>query len=579
MLSNASAAGALAATYIVVLVLQLNPALSLHPIGLVPLIVTVGAFYAVVLTAVFAAVLAVRQLLARERVSPGWVSVVVLAWCAAAASAVGAALMWVNARAFRLVLEPETAAAMATGAMALVVSSLLFAAIGLARRLAARRWRAAWATCFVSVAAGSVMVPVLLRGWGQVAPLESRPLDPVFDAPTWGRSSRVTLVAIDGASLEFITNASAEGRLPNFGRLLDRGAVLHLATLHPTSAEAVWTAVATGTLPPKNGIRSAGLYRPASGGDPLRLLPDFCFAQGAIRLGLLREEPHTSATVSTRPIWSILGSYGVAVGVVNWPLTYPAAAVRGYLLSDLYLQSALDNGETADPALTYPHDLRAELQSIVQMAVATGPDVVPVRADGSFGASNRVPGQVDHMHDRLAAALKITRPTQVTIVRYESLDAIGHYFLRYADPSKFGDVTEQERREFGSVLERQYLLIDDAIGRAIAALDADDLLLVMSGYGMEPLGLGKRLLERMIGDSDLSGTHETAPDGFLMAYGAPVARTPSLRRGSVVDIVPTMLYFLGLPVSRDLDGSVRTDIFARAFTDAHRITFIRSYER
>jgi hypothetical protein len=52
-----------------------------------------------------------------------------------------------------------------------------------------------------------------------------------------------------------------------------------------------------------------------------------------------------------------------------------------------------------------------------------------------------------------------------------------------------------------------------------------------------------------------------------------------LQRGSVVDIVPTMLYFLGLPVARDLDGSVRTDIFARAFTDAHRITSIRSYER
>ena len=96
-------------------------------------------------------------------------------------------------------------------------------------------------------------------------------------------------------------------------------------------------------------------------------------------------------------------------------------------------------------------------------------------------------------------------------------------------PSAFGDVTDDERRRFGSVLEAHYGFIDEAIGRAIATLGPDDLLLVVSGYGMEPLGFGKRLLERMIGDPDLSGTHEGAPDGFLMAYGASVARGAAAR--------------------------------------------------
>ena len=66
---------------------------------------------------------------------------------------------------------------------------------------------------------------------------------------------------------------------------------------------------------------------------------------------------------------------------------------------------------------------------------------------------------------------------------------IGHYFLRYAQPSEFGDVTDEERRRLGSVLERHYALIDEAIGRAMAGLGPDDLLIVVSGYGMEPLGL------------------------------------------------------------------------------------------
>jgi hypothetical protein len=96
---------------------------------------------------------------------------------------------------------------------------------------------------------------------------------------------------------------------------------------------------------------------------------------------------------------------------------------------------------------------------------------------------------------------------------------------------------------------------------------------------MEPLGLGKRLLEKVIGDPDLSGTHEGAPDGFLMAYGASVTRGRLVARGSVVDLVPTMLYFLGLPIGRDMDGYARTDLFQRTYTDGQPITFIPTYDR
>jgi len=164
------------------------------------------------------------------------------------------------------------------------------------------------------------------------------------------------------------------------------------------------------------------------------------------------------------------------------------------------------------------------------------------------------------------------------LTRYQSLDPIGHYFLRYAVPSEFGDVTDEERRRYGQVLERQYASIDEAVGRAMAALAPDDLLLVVSGYGMEPLGFGKRLVERLIGDPDVSGTHETAPDGFLMAYGAPVARGRRTR-GSVVDVTPTILYFLGLPIGRDMDGYAHTDLFQPSFTSERPITFIPTYDR
>ena len=96
---------------------------------------------------------------------------------------------------------------------------------------------------------------------------------------------------------------------------------------------------------------------------------------------------------------------------------------------------------------------------------------------------------------------------------------------------------------------------------------------------MEPLGFGKRALEQVLGDPELSGTHEGAPDGFMLAYGAAVAKIRQLRRGSIVDVVPTIRYFLGLPIGRDMDGYARTDMFQPAFTEEHALTFIPTYER
>ena len=580
MLSNSLVAAALATCYVLVLVLQLNPRLPLNPVRLVPVAESFGLIYAVHLTVIFYVILVARQLLGRELFSPAWVSVNVLAWLSAGAAAAGAALMWANLRTFSLVLQPESIAAMRRGAFALAVSSLLFLLVALARRYGDSGLRALWAACFVTIAAASVAVPMILRGRGTIPPLDARPLDAIVDtsaAPPAEHRSRVVLIAVDAASLDFIAQAAAEGRLPNFGRILDAGAVVRLATLHPTSAEAVWTAVATGKLPQKNGVRSAAVYRPAAGGDAIRLLPDFCFAAGLMRFGVLMEEPLTSAAVRTRPLWSVLTLLGVQVGVVNWPLTYPAPVVRGYVVSDAYLRLAPTLSGLDDPSLVYPPDVAVSVDAVLQ---TPQPEARPIVAAGSMPAipeRYRIPARTDALYDQIAQTLERGRPSQVSIIRYQSLDPIGHYFLRYAVPQEFGDVSDAERRRFGHVLETYYSLIDEAIGRAMAALGPDDLLLVVSGYGMEPLGLGKRILERVIGDPDVSGSHEAAPDGFLMAYGPQVARTRG--RAAVVDVVPTVLYFLGLPIGRDMDGYARTDLFLAAFTEERPITFIPTYER
>ena len=56
---------------------------------LVPLVTTVGLFYAVHLTVICYVLLVLRQLLAREVFSPAWISVSVLVWLCACRRAAG----------------------------------------------------------------------------------------------------------------------------------------------------------------------------------------------------------------------------------------------------------------------------------------------------------------------------------------------------------------------------------------------------------------------------------------------------------------------------------------------------------
>ena len=80
MLSNSVIAGGVASGYLTALVLQLNPAVSIDPGTLLPLALVLGVAYGANLTVLFYALIVLRQILAVEVLSPGWLSVRLLSW-------------------------------------------------------------------------------------------------------------------------------------------------------------------------------------------------------------------------------------------------------------------------------------------------------------------------------------------------------------------------------------------------------------------------------------------------------------------------------------------------------------------
>jgi hypothetical protein len=569
MLANAVIAGAVAASYVAALVLHLNPALRLDDPAVLPLVGVVVLAYGLHLAVGFYAAIVIREVLGTEGVSPGWVSYRVLSWFCAASAVAAAALMWHNLQAFTTALDADTANRFFNAALAQTVSAAVAMALAIVRPSTPgfRRW-VAW--LFGLAVLATVVAPLAVRGVGLMGEAPQPAAAPAAPGLPAAEDRRVTVLGVDGASLDMIALAVAEGRLPNFGRLLEQGASMHVATLRPTQPGPVWTAMATGKRPWRNGVRSAATYQSVLGGASADLLPDFCFAHALVSFGLLVETLQTSASLEALPIWDILGQAGLASTVVRWPLTWPAKPLNGALVTDEFHRASPFRLALSEPGLTYPTSLVADLAVVSRPAASSS-------ANASSASAGAAPRALDDYYLALTSRLVEQMPAHFTAVRLEGLDTVGHYFLRYALPQEFGDVSDDERARFGRVMDQYYAALDAEVGRLLQQMRPDDLLLVASPFGLEPLSVPKRLLEQVLGNPAISGTHERAPDGFLLAFGRDVqpGRYP---RGAVVDFAPTLLYYFGLPLGRDMDGLARVDVFKQSFSAERPIAYIPTYE-
>jgi len=571
MLSNSAFAGLLAAAYFTLLLLLLNPAVPLRAAG--PLLTVIVLSYGLHITVVSYALYVLRRIVMVEPSPPGWVSLRLLTWSAAVLSGTAAVITWLHASGLRTALDPRALPPLGQAVVVFAIAAFVFLVLGLAQNARDQRRRTLVGILFTVATILSIVGPLWIRGVGVGRLMFADAPATVTALPA--ERPRVVLLCLDGASLDVISPAVASGRLPNFGRMLDAGASMHLATTRPTQPEPVWASIMTGMWPSRHGVRGSSRYRPFNGDAELEVLPDYVFSQALVRFGLLVEEPYSSASLGTQPLWRIAAGYDVRTGLIGLPLTHPATQASGFIVSDRFHRRAdrvvaLDGEAAVSPARLddVARQVLAEEQPDGELRVRL--DLLPWT--GESGSTV----EADRLHHRLAQQLVAAEDVQLLAIRYAGLDAVGHYYLRYARPEAFGDVTEDERRRFGRVLDDYYAYVDSLVGEAIASLREGDVVMVVSGFGMEPLTVGKRVLERVAGDPKFSGSHERGPDGFLLAYGSPIVAGRQ-SRGAVVDVAPTLLYFLGLPVARDMDGFARTDLFTQAFNAQRTITFIPTY--
>ena len=579
-LRSAAIAAALFAADLVLLVLFLNPSVTLRK--------DAGAlFVSIFLPYAITGTLALWSLALLTAVVIGWPRgprppIPGLPWFTSMSivSCIGAgALFWLNLISYRHSLPLPALPALAGSAIALTAAALVLIAVGVDTLVFPTRSRGISAALVVLASASAVVVPMALR---PAPAARSVPVPVATETVT--PLHRVILVGVDGLGVEQLKDALASGSAPTFAQMVRRGAHGPLATLRPTEGPPVWTTIFTGRLPRDHGVKSFTAYRLHGSPTVYELLPKGALVTLLERAGLVATSPVTSASRERLALWNALNAFGIDAGIVRFWGTHPPERVKGFMLSH-YFHLLRKQGSAAEAL--YPRDLEAEVA-----ARAVAPEDVDASMLGAFvdlaaPDLTEVPWRRELVEGALAPDLTYQRAGEVLRAAYDppffatyfyGLDRVGHAFTRFADPERFGDVRPEERRRYGAVVERYTAFVSRALGEMAASLRPGEILIVVSGYGMQPVPQWRRAWEAMTGDPWISGTHAGAPDGVLLAVGDGIRAGATLERASVLDVTPTILYLMGLPVARDMEGRVLTEIVDERFTRAHPVTFIPSYE-
>lgn len=399
---------------------------------------------------------------------------------------------------------------------------------------------------------------------------------------------RVLLIGLDGVTWKVVDPLVQAGSLPVLSSLLQPGASADLETILPTFSPIIWTSIATGKAADKHGIYDHTRTRmpfglPTSAVASQRLETATKASKLAVRLANRYLEPtnisNLSGDIQALRLWDILDDQELPTLALSWYISYPVKSRFGIHVSDHLARGKLTS-ET-DHGLASPAVLPQLLPEVVYPDEEDRDLLFDLLDTEGLDEASRKTFQDDHARwfrsiwrplARDLSTLGFARRVfprlpdwRLAAVFYKSVDGVHHLNWRHRDlPS--GDLQSYPERRFRSSVDRLYEFSDHLVAETLALSGQvpgmETVVIVVSDHGWD----------------DALREHDMAPDGVFLMSGGPTLAGGPRGRLHVYDIAPTILALLGLPVPRDMDGRVATEMVDPAFWAAHPIQYIPTYE-
>jgi predicted AlkP superfamily phosphohydrolase/phosphomutase/tetratricopeptide (TPR) repeat protein len=364
--------------------------------------------------------------------------------------------------------------------------------------------------------------------------------------PSPGR--KILLIGWDAADWEMIDPLLQSGQMPALAQFIQGGVRGNLATLQPVLSPMLWTSIATGKRADKHGI--CGFTEPLA---------------DTVGIGPVR-----STSRKCKAIWNILSQNGLKSNFIGWFASNPAEPINGVMVSDQFLIEA-KNGKTASPETAiprsvYPLALAASLAAVrVTTESLTPEDLLPflprlgeidLKTDDRPLKLARRLAKVASVHN-LATLLIQSEPWDVMGVYYDAVDQFGHEFMPYHPPRLEG-VSERDFELYQQVMRGIYKFHDMMLHVLLQYVDAETTVILISDHGYES---GRRRPPLEQGLKDPEGCHR--PFGVVCLKGPGIKQHDRLYGASILDVTPTILTLLGLPMGMDMDGRPWLEAFER----------------
>jgi len=397
----------------------------------------------------------------------------------------------------------------------------------------------------------------------------------------------VVLIGIDGLEWRTVLQMAASGDLPTLQALMRDGIFGELEVTKPTLSPIIWTSIATGMTSRKHGIRGF-VHGEQQASD----------ASGrAARL-------YTSNDRRVKAFWNILSDAGRRVHTIGWWLTYPVENVNGVMVAQVNtvtpqmrragqgiwkghlvegLGGQIHPPEREAALLAMIPEVAAEAPSLVQKIFGT-PPVDAARLPAAMLEQSIWAFRSDALYQRVSLqVLRDDRPFDLFAVYFGGADVVGHRFWRHTYPELYRHPPDEaEQQAFGDVVKAYYRYLDTVVASLLAAAPSDANVLVVSDHGMAAVRSTARFRRPA-----LSGGHLSGPAAVLIATGPDFRRSGAdatrlhakdlWRVGSILDVTPTILALLGLPVGRDMDGDVMRSLFSPTLLERQPVRYVRAH--
>lgn len=556
----ASLPGWLAGSLLAGLLFFLNPGLPFRALPVARGALHYGAALALLSALVLAAWGRLRP--ARVARTLPWALTVVLAWAGA--------LAWYHASHDSYFMPPGINVRLIKAAVLLSLAALAAFYTALLHTLNQRPygWRSRAGLLLLALLA----VYLMLERREAFAPRpESAPLPTALEGL---QVPHLLLIGADGATFEALLPLSEQGLLPFLARPLAEGARARLRPLAPDRPPATWSTVATGKLPYRHLVLARDLYAvPALGPDAhLALLPraaGFRVWGGPER----RRRPTDGADRQALALWEVLGRLGYPTGVLGWPAAVPARAPVAFAFSERYFEGEPDDAQASPAELVErgllfrvgPSEVPRDLLASLGVADGAAPRELTVPLAGDLWRTGLTAFLVDQGSGIHSLFLRLPGLAAVSARGYGGFESV-----------QFGRRSGAEARAAAAAVAGYYRFLDAQLAGLWESWPPPKALALVSTHGYEGPPTWRRLLAPLLGPA-LGGSAGRDADGVFVLW-ADGTRPGALDRAELADVMPTLLYALGLPLPRDLDGRVLTASFTSAFLARHPLTFVPSYE-